>query len=78
MSNSEDKIVTLADLQKDFERERRNRGETVIKPKNGGETYALNDKSYKSSPDFFRQLWKKTKEEKKAKEKREEKDSLCE
>ena len=58
MSNSEDKIVTLADLQKDFERERRNRGETVIKPKNGGETYALNDKSYKSSPDFFRQLWK--------------------
>ena len=77
MSNNEDKIVTLADLQKDFERERRNKGETVLKPKNGGENYALNDKSFKSSPDFFKQLWKKSKEEKKAQEKREEKDPLC-
>ena len=78
MSNNEDKIVTLADLQKDFERERRNKGETVLKPKNGGENYALNDKSFKSPPDFFKQLWKKSKEEKKAQEKREEKDPLCE
>ncbi|MBQ3321818.1 MAG: hypothetical protein IJH05_03125 [Firmicutes bacterium] len=62
-----DKIITLADLQKDFERERRNKGEIVIKPKNGGETYALKDKSYKSSPDFFRQLFRKVKEEKEEK-----------
>ena len=39
-NNNDDKIVTLADIQKDFERERRSKGETVIKPKNGGETYA--------------------------------------
>ena len=39
MNNNDDKIVTLADLQKDFERERRSKGETVIKPKNGGPTY---------------------------------------
>ena len=64
MSNNDDKIVTLADLQKDFERERRSKGETVIKPKNGGETYALKDKSYKSSPDFFKQLFRKMKDEK--------------
>ena len=68
MSNNEDKIVTLADLQKDFERERRSKGETVIKPKNGGETYALKDKSYKSSPDFFKQLFKKMKDEKEEKD----------
>ncbi len=78
MSNEDDKIVTLADIQKDFERERRRKGEPVIKPKNGGETYALNDKSFKSSPDFFRQLWKKTKEEKKAQEHKDDKNTLCE
>ena len=78
MSNEDDKIVTLADIQKDFERERRRKGIPVIKPKNGGETYALNDKSFKSSPDFFRQLWKKTKEEKKAQEHKDDKNTLCE
>ena len=36
MSNNEDKIVTLADLQKEIKRERRNKGETDMKQKNGG------------------------------------------
>ena len=64
MKTDKDKIVTLADIQKDFERERRSKGETVIKAKNGDNNFARQDKSFRSSPDFFRQLFKKVKEEK--------------
>ena len=64
MSKNDDKIITLADLQKDFEAERRRNGQTVIKPKNGDNNYALQDKSYKSSVEYMRKFIKKVREEK--------------
>lgn len=67
MSNKEDKIITLADLQKDFEAERRRNGQTVIKPKNGDNNFALQDKSYKSSVEYMKKFINRVKEEKKEK-----------
>ena len=64
MSNNDDKIITLADLQKDFEAERRHNGQTVIKPKNGDNNFARQDKSFNSSVGFYAKFFKRMKEEK--------------
>lgn len=54
----------MADLQKDFEAERRRKGETVIKPRNGENNFARQDKSFNSSVGFYVKFFKKIKEEK--------------
>lgn len=64
MSGNDDKIITMADLQKDFEAERRRKGETVIKPRNGDNNFALQDKSFNSSVGFYAKFFKRIKEEK--------------
>ena len=62
--SKDDKVVSLADIQKDFEAERKRNGQPVLKAKNGDNNYARQDKSYSNSIEYIRNFIKRYREEK--------------
>jgi len=69
MSKNDERILSSAELHKDLNAERKKQGlkeMPAVNPGKGGSTstYARMDKSWKSAPDFFKQMIKKEKEDK--------------
>ena len=65
MKDKEKDIITSADLHQEVNAERQKVGLheiPAINSRSGGNSYARMDKSFKSAPDFFRQMFKKEKE----------------
>ena len=67
MNEKDKKIISSAELQKELNEERKAKGlkeMPAVNPNKGGSTntYCRMDKSWKSAPDFFKQMIKGRKE----------------
>ena len=66
MSDKDERILSSAELHKDLNEERKKKGlkeMPAVNPKGGStNTYCQMDRSWKSAPDFFKQMLQKKKE----------------
>lgn len=68
MTKNDEKILSSSNLHEEWNEERAKKGlkeMPAINPKGAGSTntYCQSDKSWKSAPDFFKQMIKKNKEQ---------------